>query len=205
MSEADLADDLKASIQDAAKVFTAAGDADFKRHLATAALDFGRKRRRTLVGSITLVGDEAEYPAPADFLAFKSHLWGITPIARAKPWDKTWPGRLPDVRYVEKSDGTKKLALEPPPITSQISALGSEFRFYYYAAHSVNATAASTTILPGDRGLLLLRAQAEAMKEMAMRNLMKPVMVREGMSSSPKNGTPSYLYEKFMTEFAEAA
>jgi hypothetical protein len=206
MSEADLVDDLKASIQDAAKIFTAAADGDLKRHLKAAALDFARKRPRTLVGTLTLVADQAQYDAPVDLAAFKSHLWGIAPLHRAQPWEKTWPGRIPDVRIIEASNpGTRKLQLDPPPTSGQISLLGAEFRFYYYAAHVIDTETTKTTVAAADRGLLLLRAQAEAMKEMAMRNLMKPVMVREGMSSVPRNGTPAFLYRTLMDEFTEAA
>lgn len=208
MNEADLVSDLKASLQDAASVFAAANDEDFKRHLRVAALAFCGKRPRTLVGTLTLVADQAQYAAPDGFQAFKSHLWGIAPVARAKPWEKAWPGRLPDVRLVETASTpavVRKLQLDPAPISAQISALGAEFRFYYYAAHAIDADAAKTSILPGDRGLLMLRAQAEAMREMAMRNIQKPVIVREGLSSVTRNGTPGFLYEKFMQEFRDAA
>ena len=207
MSEADLVADLKASLQDAAAVFTAASDGDFKRHIKTAALAFGGKRPRTLVGSITLVTDQAQYAAPAGFHAFGSALWGIAPKARAQPWEKTYAGRMPAVRVIE-TDGdpdARSLQLDPPPTGGQINALGSDFRFYYYGMHDVNATAASTTIAAGDRGLLLLRAQAEAMRELAARNITKPIIMREGMSSQARNGTPSYLYEKLMDEFQAAA
>ncbi len=207
MSEADLAADLKASLQDSASVFTAAADADFKRHLAVAALALGEKRPRTLVGTLALVADQADYDAPALFLAYKSHLWGIAPRAAPKPWEKGYPGRLPNVRTVETSANpvTRKLSLDPPPIESHITVLGSEFKFYYQAGHVINAEAAQTTVAASDRGLLLLRAQAEAMREMAMRNIQKPVVVREGFSSQPRNGTPSFLYEAFLKEWREAA
>lgn len=203
MSQADLVTDFKASIKDAATVFAAASDADFKRHLATAALDFARKRPRTLVGALTLVADQPEYDPPAGFERFKSSLWGIAPAAKAQPWEKTYPGRLPDVRDVEL-DGDKKLYLDPPPTAGQISTLGSDFRFYYYAAHAIGADAADTTIKASERGLLILRAQAEAMRELAARNVAKPVQMREGMSGQSKNGTPTYLFEQLMREFEAA-
>ncbi len=204
MSEADLVADLKASINDAASVFAAASDADFKRHLAVAALAFGRIRARTLVDSLALVADQAEYAVPTGYLGFKSSLWGIAPKARAQPWEKSWPGRLPDVRYVEKADGTKKLYLDPPPSAAQIAALGAEFRYYFFAAHVIDADAAKTTILPGERALLLLRAQAEAMRELTFRGLKKPVQLRDGYSGTPRNGMPSYLFELLMKEFQGA-
>jgi hypothetical protein len=203
MSEADLVADLKASLQDAASVFTAASDADFKRHLAAAALDFARPRPRTVLGSLTLTADEAAYALPNDFHAFKCDLWGLAPKARPQPWEKGWPGPLPRAAVAE-SGGAKKLTLAPPPTAAQISVLGAEYRFYYYAKHAIGADAANTTIAAGDRGLLLLRAQAEAMRELAMRNIHKPVQLRDGLTGTPRNALPSHLYEKFIEEFERA-
>lgn len=203
MSQADLVADLKASLQDAANVFTAAADADFIRHLTAAALDMRRKRPRTLLGTITLVADQDAYAAPADFAAFKSDLWGIG-ARKYQPWEVNHPGRLPDVS-ASGDAGAQTLYLSPAPTSFQIGVLGAAYKFYYYAAHSISATAASTTILPADRGLLLLRAQAEAMKEMSMRNIGKPVTMRDGMSQGPRNGTPSALFIELMKLFEGGA
>jgi hypothetical protein len=204
MSQADLVADLKASLHDAAEVFTAASDADFVRHLDLAARDLGRFRRRTLVGTITLTADVDLYAAPADLSSLKSHLWGISPTAARKPWEKGHPGRLPDMREAEVN-GVQAISLVPPPTAAQIAMLGSEFRYYYFAAHTVGAAAADTTVKPSDRGLLLLRAQAEAMKEMAMRNIKKPVQLRDGLSSAPRNGTPASLFQALMEQFEKEA
>lgn len=207
MSEADLVSDLKASLQDAASVFTGAGDSDLKRHLAAAALAFHCKRPRTLVGTLTLVADQAQYAAPADLAAIKSSLWGITPKPRAQPWEKAWPGRLPDVRLVETASSpiTRKLELLPPPSAHQIAVLGAEFKFWYYGKHAIDADAAKTSVMPADRGLLILRAQAEAMRELAIRGSKKPVALRDGYSGTPRNATPSYLFETLMKEFEGAS
>lgn len=201
MSRADLKADLKLSLQDAAKVFTAANDADFDRHLDAAALDMGRVRPRTMLGSLTLVADQFDYAAPADFLSFKSYLWGVS---KPQPWEKSYTGRLPDVRSAVNGS-TRELHLVPAPTAQQITVLGSAFKFYYFAAHSIGDTAAATTIQAGDRGLLLLRAQAEAMKEMSMRNIGKPVQMRDGLSQGPRNGMPSYLFDVLMKLFEGAA
>lgn len=203
MSETDLVADFKASLNDAAAVFDAAADGDFKRHLKVAALAFGCKRERTLVGTLTLVADQPDYAVPTDFLAFKSSLWGIAPRARSQPWEKSWPGRLPGVRYLEV-DSVKKLYLEPPPTAQQIAALGAEFRYYYSAGHAISDTASSTTILPGERGLFMLRAQAEAMRELTFRGVKKPVQLRDGVSGTPRNSTPAALYQALLEEFEAA-
>ncbi|MGC8165252.1 hypothetical protein ACP3WT_27055, partial [Salmonella enterica] len=68
--------------------------------------------------------------------------------------------------------------------------------------HHIDEQASKTTISPGDRDLLILRAQAEAMREMVMRNIKKPVQQRDGLNSAPKNMTPSAFYDKLMEEWA---
>ena len=202
MTQPDLVADLKASLQLAADAFRDADDGAFKRHLQAAALDFSCLRPRTLVGSITAVADQSDYAAPTDFYEFKSSLWGVNRQA-IKPWDTNWPGRLPLVRAVELA-GVRKLSLDPAPTVLQIGVLGAEHKFYYYAVHQIDvAVSASTTIAPGDRGLLLLRAQAEAMRELSMRNVNKPLAMRDGLNSQPRNGTPAYLFEALMREFRE--
>jgi hypothetical protein len=202
MTRAELAADLKASLQDAASVFTAPDGADFLRFLDKAALDFYRVRPRTLLGELTLVADQFAYEAPDDLLAYKSALWGTD--RRIQPWEKSWPGRLPDV-YLCEDGGARALHFLPAPTAQQISVLGSTYKYWYFASHQIGDTEADTTILSGQRGLLLLRAQAEAMREMAMRNISKPVQMRDGVSSGPRNGTPAALYAALMKEFEEAA
>lgn len=202
MIQADLVSDLKASLQDAADVFSAANDADFKRHLDLSALDFTRHRPRTILATITLIADQDIYAAPADCMVYKSTLWGTN---RTQPWERTWPGKLPLAKVIQGVAG-RELHLIPPPTANQIIILGAPYRFYYFARHIIDpAIAANTSIQAGDRGLLLLRAQAEAMKEMAIRNIKKPVQMRDGMSSAPRNGTPTALFEILMKQFEEYA
>lgn len=201
MTMVDLVADLQASLQDSAQVFNAASGADFRRHLNTAGQAFNRARPRTLVDSVTLIADQADYTAPANFYQVKSPLWGLMPIASPKPWEKNWPGQLPRLKAVEIG-GVRKLYLDPAPTAFQINVLGDEYRFFYYAQHEIHETdATQTTIVAGDRDLLLLRAQAEAMREMAMRNIKKPVALRDGVGGIPRNGTPAALYEKLLSEF----
>lgn len=202
MSEADLVADHKAALQDCATVFTAANDADLKRHIARAALDFSRVRPRTLVGTVTLVVDQGEYASlPADFHLFKSALWGVSPAPTVKPWDASWPGLLPDFYDVEEG-GVRKISLRPAPTAQQIATLGSSYRYFYAAKHLVHATdGAQTTIRDGDRHALLLRTQAEAMRELTFRNIHKPVQVMAGVSGMPRNGVPPAILEMLMREF----
>lgn len=201
MSEADLVVDLKASLLDSAGAFTAAADADFKRHLGAAALAFNGHRPRTLSGSVALVADEDTYVAPADLHRFKFLRWGAGSIGAAtKPWEKGYPGRLPTVREVEIG-GALSLVFDPAPSAEQIFWLGAEAPFFYYGRHAIAAAAAQTTIRAGDRGLLILRAQAEAMRELAMRGVTRPMAMRDGFSGMPSNGSPAALAERFLDEF----
>ncbi|MFZ5658765.1 MAG: hypothetical protein ACOY5C_02785 [Pseudomonadota bacterium] len=204
MSLTDLIADLKSSLQDAATVFDAPADADFIRHLNQAALDMGRVRPRTLVGELALVAAQPNYPAPADLLRPKFPLWGMAERQQRRPWDKAWPGPAPRLSLVDTGSG-RELWLDPAPTEAQISLLGARYRFYYFATHQIDVDASKTTVLPGDRGLLLLRAQAEAMLEMAMRNIKKPVQLRDGSNSAPKNGTPAALASWLLEAFARQA
>jgi len=204
MSQADLVADFKSALHDSASIFNAPSDADFTRMLDAAALDFGRVRHRTLIGSVTLVADQAEYAAPADMISPKLSMWGVGERTASRPWSSTWPGRLPRMSMAG-DPGSALLILTPPPTQKQITLLKSTFKFYYFAGHKIDANAANTTIRAGDRALLLLRAVAEAMRELASRNVTKASISGAGLTSSPKNGTPAALYEQLMREFEARA
>jgi len=205
MTQADLIVDLKASLHDAAAVFNAANDADFSRMLDAAALDFGRVRRRTLAGTLTLTADQSEYDAPADLLMPKLAMWGVNERSTSRPWRSDWPGRLP--RLSMRGDpGAAKLVLTPAPTQDQIALLGDTYTYYYYAGHVIgDGQATQTTIRAGDRALLLLRAQAEAAREMSMRNMHKPVTMRDGISGGKLTGTPAALFKQIMDMFEAQA
>ena len=76
--------------------------------------------------------------------------------------------------------------------------------FYYFGVHAIGSAAVDTTVSAPDRALLLLRAQAEAMRELAMRNVVKPQQMRDGYTSMPRNGTPAALFESLLAEFKGA-
>lgn len=200
MSLADLQADLKAAMLDAAAMFTAALDADYTRHLTKAAEDFSRVKPLTRRSSLTLVADQAEYGSlPADFHGFRAMLWGSEPYKNPQPWDVGYV-RLPLVA-VTGAGTTLKLMLDPAPTAAQLASLGSEFRYTYYVRRTIGAAAADTTILPGDRNLLLLRGQAEALRELAVRGIAKPVQLRDGLGLGPRNGSPAALYQELLKEF----
>lgn len=203
MSLEDLVADLKRSLHDSAAVFDAALDADFERFLRQALPDMGWKRARTLVGQITLTSGQANYSLAAlpDFYSYKTHLW--EPSTRMQPWEPGYPGAVPRVNGFK--DGTGNwLAFEPAPSAAHLVLRGSVFTFYYFGQHSLGAAAEDTTINSADRGLLLLRAQAEAMLELSLRNVSKPVQLRDGLSGTPRNSTPRALFDALLTAFLEA-
>lgn len=198
MARGALVTDLKASLLDAARAFAAPDDADFLRHLDRAAAALAARRPRTLAGVLTLEADRPNYPAPADMWRYKTTSWGSS--YRGNPWDRTWPGRLPQVREI---DG--ELWLMPAPTAHQVAMLGANFPFFYYARHVLGEDAAQTTVSDGDRGLLLLGAQAEAMRELAMRDSVRTASLRDGFSGQMRNNTPAALAQWLAAEFERRA
>ena len=202
MSREDLAADLKASLHDAASVLNAPGGVDFERLLDAAAADMGRVRPLRLLGEITVQAEEPLYDAPADMAGRPILLWGKG--EKLEPWSRTYL-RQPELMVIGSGGQALQLLFRPAPTLAQIAKWGSAAEFTYPARHSIGTTAADTTIQPADRGLLLLRAQAEAMRELAMRNVTKPVQLRDGFSQAPRNGTPSALYQTLLEEFERRA
>lgn len=203
MSEADVLADLQLSLGDAGKsVFVAAAEGDFRRFLKVALVAMQAKRPRTLLGQVTIAADEARFPIVlADFAQYKTHVWG----SRApRPWDPSYPGALPRVGAAHDSAGWA-IVFDPPPTAAHIATYGSAFKFWYFGTHSLGLDSeAESTLAPADRPLLLLRAQAEAMREMSMRNVNKPVSLRDGFSGTPRNSTPAALFQVLLQEFEAA-
>lgn len=201
MSAADVVSDLKSSLGDAAKAFAAGADADFLRLLAVALVGMQAKRPRTLLGTLTLVVDEPSVAVTQpDFVQYKTNVWGTRP---PQPWSPCYPGPVPRVQAVNSGTGWA-LAFDPAPSYKHIAVYGSSFKFWYFGAHALSDTAELTTVQAADRPLLLLRAQAEAMRELSMRNINKPVALRDGYSGTPRNSTPAALYEALLQEWERA-
>lgn len=203
MSQADLVADLKSILNDSQDKFT--DPDDFQRHLDIAARDLARVRSRTLLGELDLVAEQSEYAAPADMLQPKFPLWGTTERRSRQPWESNWPGRLPVLTLAEV-DGVLVLYLNPAPSAAQIADLGATYKYWYFAAHSIGALAADTTVRAVDRPLLLIRAAAQSLTELAHHNVAKPVQLgSSGVGSMPKNGTPSALAEGLLKLFERMA
>lgn len=200
-----LVSDLKTSLTDTASKFQTPDDGDFKRFLQLALPDMAWKRPLTRLGQVDLVAGSPRYALSNvdGFFSLKSHIWGAG-VSLPKPWDDGHPGAMPRVQ-AQRDEGSFWLDFDPAPTCAQIALFGSVFKFYYLANHSISAeTGDGTTVLPADRGLLLLRAQAEAMKELAIRNVSKPVQMRDGMTSAPRNSTPTALHQSLLQQFQEA-
>lgn len=207
MATEDLVLDLQRSLHDNTDVFDAANGGDFERFLRQALGPMAAKRPVTQLGTITLVAGEPRYPLAAypDCIAYKTHLWGATVGGCCpRPWEPGYPGALPRVSAVRDAAGAMALAFEPAPTVAHIGALGSAFRFWYFAAHRLQEGATPCSVAPSDRGLLLLRAQVEMLLELAIRNAGKPVQLRDGFSGSPRNSTPAALAQALLQIFEAA-
>ena len=203
MALADLVTDLKASLHDSAGVFKSPGDADFQRFLQQALPDMQFKRPLSRLATVSLVADQSRYAMPVtDFAAYKVSEWA-DPRRAPKPWEPGYPGSVPRVT-TEWDGATWWVVMDPAPTAALLGCYGASMRFWYFARHVLGTVEVDTTVNALDRGLLLLRAQVEAMKEMAIRNVSKPVQMRDGLSGTPRNSTPSALAEQLLSEFREA-
>jgi hypothetical protein len=172
---------------------------DYQRHVEAALADFSLRRPQQIPGTLTLVADQALYDCPAGLMRVIACDWGRAAKANLTPWDRRWPGRLPEMRRVMDAGQTPRLYLSPPPTAIQLGQLGSLCLYRYAAAHTLTDTDSSLTV--NEVSLLLLRSLAEAMKELAVRHTTKPVALRDGLNHGPKNGTPSFLYTELLKEF----
>ena len=204
MSLVDLAEDLRGSLHDSSKLFDTPDDGDFKRFLRQALPDMAIKRPATRLGQVTLTAGESRYPLTAypDFGNYKTHLWDKG-AAYPQPWEPGYPGAVPRVSAVQDGEAAA-LVFDPAPSSGHIAYRGSTFKFWYFALHAVADDAVDTTVAAVDRGLLLLRAQAEAMREMVLHQANKPTSLRDGLSGTPRNSTPAALHEMLLRLFWEA-
>ncbi|NHQ81570.1 hypothetical protein HA051_08280 [Chromobacterium vaccinii] len=197
-----LAQALRDSLLDAAEEFDREPErgslAQFQRLLRVALDDYSRRRPLIALGRLQLEAERVVYDCPADLQDVQGFDWGRAEKARLPVWADGWPGRLPDLR-VSRDGDRRVLYLMPAPSARQIGLLGSAAAYRYRARHTLDEQGG--TVPPGDEPLVLLRAQAEAMRELAISHSVKPYQVRDGISATPRNGTPSYLHTVLMEEF----
>lgn len=207
MKQSDLITDLQAILKDAANKFTAAGNADFIRHLDIAAADLARKKPYKRYGEITLSAGVVAYDLPSDFIGLMSTWWGDAERDSRKPWDDDYPGPAPRTEIVVGTSGStvmRKLMLTPAPTAAQISDLGETYPYTYKGLHVISDTDGETTVSEGDRDILLIRATAAALLELANNGITKPVELgQRGVGAMPKNGTPAALSEQLLKLFED--
>lgn len=187
-----------ASLRDSASGFKPEA---LTRHVQAAVRDYSRYRPLEETGTLNLEAGEDTYPAPDDIEGVLGCDWGRRLKAERNTWDDDFPGWLPELRIAFSSQG-RLLRFYPAPTARQIALIGSSCRYRYAAQHVL--TEQINTIPAGDEGLVLMRAQAEAMRELAIHQASRPVQLRDGVSSQPRNGTPGYLFEQLMAEFKAA-
>lgn len=181
MTRSYLIQELKSVLMDAAAKF--ADDYAFERHLDIAALEMGRVRQRTLVGQITLVADQPSYAAPEDLVEVKYPLWGMKEQRSRAVWAENHPGRLPRLTRATLN-GARVLWLSPSPSAAQIADLGATYQFFYFAGHRVSDVETETTVHANDRHLLIIRAVAQGLLELALNGVSKPVSLGGSMAVS---------------------
>lgn len=189
---------LASSLIDSADAFTSP---DFARHIDVAFAEVSRFVPRVVFASLSLIAGQGQYPCPAALSGVIGHDWGCSAKAQSKPWEDSWPGELPVIRVGFDAQGERVLHLKPCPTARQISQLGSQLPFHYRSRHILTDSASSLS--DEDAQLLILRAQAEAMRELAMHHASKPFQLRDGISATPRNGMPGYLYSVLMDEFTQ--
>lgn len=204
MDQTSIVADLKKMLNDSASKF-ATDDTDFIRQIDFALGDISRARPHRLLGSITLTADVGEYAAPVNFIKMEMPIWGNAERRTRRQYDSNYPGPAPSVT-VFGSGTNKSISLLPAPTAAQIVNIGSEYKFYYQAKHIVDTDAANTTVDEADRDLLLIRATAQAMQELAARGVSQPIKLGgSGVGAMPKNGTPAALAEGLINLFKSMA
>lgn len=200
----ELKTELGASLRDALNKLDGDNTA-LDRYLRAAAADFGRVRPRVLETSVTLQADVVTYDMPAEARRFHSATW-IDAWLAVEAWERPARVRVPRAVVREASGGGRELVLSPPPTLAFICTVEAAQTVRYYAEHTIGATEADTTIMDEDRDLILTRAQAEAMKELAIRGSGKPVDLRNAsLGAGISNMTPSALYDALMKIFERQA
>lgn len=186
----------KASLLDSVRAFA---EADYPRHVATAlaALSSVKPQRRMAI--VRLEPGRSLYLCPADLTRVHACWWGRSHKAHGRPWDDDYPGALPEWRVVTTAANERLLRCHPAPSGKQLLVLGNACEIEYHADHVLTENECSLDAEELD--LLLLRAQAEAMRELSMKNATTAYQLREGISATPKNGTPAYLYQELLAEF----
>ena len=187
------------SLLDSQRAFKAE---DFERHMDTALRDLTQFRPHRVLAELNVLPMQREYECPADLIEVLATHYGRAEKAQRQPWDAGYPTqRLPEVTVQYRADGSRYLQVFPAPSYQLLAQIGTVVGYEYSAAHIV--TEEVCTLTEVDVQLAILRAQAEAMRELAMRNSTQPTQIKDSLTNTPANGAPSYLYTLLMNEFYE--
>lgn len=191
---------LEASLLDAANLFgadTLARKPALDQHLATALAEFNRVAPRLVSTTLTLVAKLGNYAAPADAIRFHSSEV-VDDQNELSPWNEYRIPQVP-VPIITHVGGVRAWQFRPTPSEFMIQRIGREYPYTYYARHVLDeTTAANTTLTLEQQPLLIMRAQVESLRAIALRNAHKPVAMRDATYSQTKNGTPAALAEQTM-------
>ena len=187
------------SLLDSQRAFKAE---DFERHMDTALRELTQFRPHRVLAELNVLPMQREYECPADLVQVLATHYGRAEKMQRQPWDAGYPTqRLPDVKVRYRADGSRYLQVFPAPNYQLMAQIGAVVGYEYSAAHIV--TEEVCTLTEVDVQLAILRAQAEAMRELAMRNSTQPTQIKDSLTNTPANGSPSYLYTLLMNEFYE--
>src|SRR3546814_19366321 len=106
-------------------------------------------------------------------LGFIASDW-VTRNAGRNPWDPCFVSVVPQPALVRTAAGTL-WRFSPLPDCATVIRLGADFPYTYRAAHKLTETEADATFPADQLPLVILRAQAAAMRELAIRHAHKPV------------------------------
>lgn len=187
----------KSSLLDSASVFT---NEHLARHLKTAIFEYSKRKPLIKNGSIDLIPNIKTYSAPNDLFEIFETLWAKNEKLTKNPWDFNYPRNLPRLNAFQRNNGYE-LVLNRAVTESEIQMFGKAFEFSYKAFHILGNDLNQTTITENAIPIILLRAQAEAAREMAMRNIHKPVSLNTPVGGVPSNGTAMGIYQALIIEF----
>lgn len=199
ITRAEVLADYRASLGSATSEFHAGADADLLRHLRVACAAVALKRRAVVHAALSwYVGGTVYQPVPDELVRVEGVDWpGPEAFNPGAGIAYPPPPRL----TVGQTPAGRALIVAPFPTAAHLAA-SPTLAYQYTRAYVLAETAEDTTLPDSDRDLVVLRAQVEAMRELALRSHQKPVQMR-GMQSN--NMQPSALYEKLLAEFRAAA
>ena len=183
------------SLLDSKRAFN---ESDLIRHVDIALKALSEVRPLHKITLIELFAGRSMYGCPEDLIKIYKCQYGVNLKNSQKPWDDSYVGSLPRWHIFNNKD-QRILYADPAPNALQIAMIGAHCELIYCAAHVL--TESTCSLSTDEVGLLILRAQAEAMREIAIKNTTQAYQLREGISSTPQNGTPAYLYKTLMQEF----